>query len=50
MQIGILLCKCLKIKTKSHFIDVLIQTFAIYASDLWQNRQIEGMCDVNNSL
>lgn len=50
MQIGILLFKWLKIKAKSHFIDVLIQMFAIYASDLWQNRQIEGMCDVNNSL
>lgn len=50
MQIEILLFKWLKIKAKSHFIDVLIQTFAIYASDLWQNRQIGGMCDVNNSL
>ena len=50
MQIEVLLFKWLKIKVKTHFIDVLIQTFAIYASDLWQNRQIEGMCDVNNSL
>ena len=50
MQIGILLFKWLKIKAKLYFIDVLIQTFVIYASDLWQNRQIEAMCDVNNSL
>ena len=50
MQIGILLFKWLKIKAKSRFIDVLMQTFDIYASDLWQNRQIGGMCDVNNSL